>query len=60
MGPLKRELLYDAVERMRPELEARHGRIEWLHVADNYGDDRFDIEPLAEYSVRQTAAHAGT
>jgi hypothetical protein len=60
MGSIKRELLYDAIERMRPSLEARHGRIEWLHVADHYSADRFDIEPLVEYSVRQSSALLGT
>lgn len=35
----------------QPELEAAHGRVEWLHVRDRYGSDDPGIEPVIEHAL---------
>ena len=52
MGEIVRKLSLRVTDECREALEAKHGRIEWLHVAENYGSEEPDPEALVEFSVR--------
>jgi uncharacterized protein (TIGR02996 family) len=46
-----RELVDRPLARYAPELEARHGRIVWLHPVENYGTETPDLEAVVEHPV---------
>ncbi len=46
-----RELVDRPLARHAPELEARHGRIAWLHPVESYGTETPDLEAVVEHPV---------
>jgi hypothetical protein len=46
-----RELLDRPLARYAPEIEARHGRIVWLHPVESYGTETPDLEAVVEHPV---------
>jgi hypothetical protein len=46
-----RELVDRPLARYAPELEARHGRIAWLHPVESYGTETPDLEAVVEHPV---------
>ncbi len=46
-----RELVDRPLARYARELEARHGRIVWLHPVENYGTEEPDLEAVVEHPV---------
>jgi hypothetical protein len=46
-----RELADRPLPRYAPELEARHGRIAWLHPLESYGTETPDLEAVVEHPV---------
>lgn len=55
-----RELSDRPLARYAPELEARHGRIIWLHPVENYGTEEPDLEAVVEHPVALLARGCGT
>ncbi|MEJ7599061.1 MAG: hypothetical protein WKG01_14225 [Kofleriaceae bacterium] len=51
MGPHTRQLAALPLESYAADLEARHGRIAWLHAAETYGSSDPDIEAVVEHPV---------
>jgi hypothetical protein len=51
VGKQVRELASRPLHDYAPELEARHGRIPWLHVAESYGTESPDPEAIVEHPV---------
>lgn len=52
VGPRERSLVARPLQRYAAELEARHGRIAWLHPVENYGSETPDLEAVVEHPVR--------
>lgn len=50
-GPRVLASTYRPLEGWTAELEARHGRIPWLHPRDTYGTDMPEIEAVVEHPV---------
>jgi uncharacterized protein (TIGR02996 family) len=46
-----RDLIDRPLARYAPELEARHGRIVWLHPIESYGTETPDLEAVVEHPV---------
>ena len=57
VGKQQRALADRPLHGYAPELEARHGHIPWLHVAENYGSETPDVEAVIEHPI---ARRAGT
>jgi len=51
LGEEKRELEQRPLARCAAALEARYGRIPWLHVAETYGTETPDIEAVIEHPI---------
>lgn len=51
VGKQQRALADRPLHAYAPELEARHGHIPWLHVAENYGSESPDVEAAIEHPV---------
>jgi hypothetical protein len=54
VGPTQQTLDRRPLEAWRAELEAAHGSIPWLHVADHYGTETPDLEAVVEHPIRRT------
>ncbi|HWU88819.1 MAG TPA: TIGR02996 domain-containing protein [Kofleriaceae bacterium] len=50
-GKPTRELVDRPLARYAPEIEARRGRIPWLHPVENYGTETPDLEAVVEHPV---------
>jgi hypothetical protein len=51
MGSIERSFVVDKVAKYRDTIERQYGRIEWLHVAEHYGDVP-EPEAIVEHSIR--------
>ncbi len=51
VGPYASTLADRPLQRYAAELEARHGRIAWLHPVENYGTETPDLEAVVEHPV---------
>ncbi len=51
LGGLKSRLSEHALKTHAAELEARHGRIPWLHPVENYGSEMPDLEAVVSHPV---------
>lgn len=51
-----RTLVDRPLARYAPELEARHGRIPWLHPVESYGTETPDLEAVVEHPVAKLGA----
>lgn len=49
LGSQRRELGERPLARYAAALEAKHGRIPWLHVAETYGTEEPDVEAVVEH-----------
>jgi hypothetical protein len=50
-GKATRELADRPLARYAPEIEARRGRVVWLHPVENYGTETPDLESVVEHPV---------